>query len=58
MQDKNRELEKITELEKRIEFLELLVGAFSESTTKAIKTNNLLLEYVENYYPKKFSTSS
>lgn len=58
MQDKNRELEKIKELEKRIEFLELLVSAFSESTAKAINTNNLLLEYMENYYPKKFSTSS
>lgn len=58
MQDKNRELEKIKELEKRIDFLELLVSAFSESTAKAINTNNLLLEYMENYYPKKFSTSS
>lgn len=58
MQDKNRELEKIKELEKRIDFLELLVSAFSESTAKAINTNNLLLEYMENYYPKKSSTSS
>lgn len=45
-------------LKKRIEFLELLVDAFNESTAKAIKTNNLLLEYMENYYPKKSSTSS
>ena len=58
MEEKNKELEEIKELKKRIEFLEILVGAFNESTSKAVKTNNLLLEYIENYYPKKSSTSS
>lgn len=47
------ELQKENEyLKKRIEFLELLVSAFNESSTKAMNTNRLLLEYLEEYYPK------
>ena len=50
--------DKIKKLEKRIEFLELLVSAFNESTAKALKTNELLLDYIKEYYPKKSSTLS
>lgn len=43
---------------KRIEFLELLVDAFNDTTTKALATNELLLDYIKEYYPKNPSTSS
>lgn len=53
------ELQKENEyLKQRIEFLELLVASFSETSKRAINTNELLLKYVEKYYPKKSSTSS
>lgn len=39
-------------LKERIKYLELLVDAFSETSTNAIKTNNALLNYLKEYYPK------
>lgn len=43
-------------LKKRIKYLELLVDAFNETSMNAIKTNNMLLDYLKEHYPKKSST--
>lgn len=48
-----KDLQKENEyLKERIKYLELLVDAFSETSINSIKTNNMLLSYLKEYYPK------
>lgn len=47
----------VDQLLRRIEFLELLIDTYEETTDRLIQSNKMLLAYLRENYPKKSSTS-